>query len=333
MLQTKKISFFFQTVFWIFFLTSMFGVHTCLAQSDFLSSQYMNSQLMINPAYTGVRNSLSINVLSRQQWLGVKDAPTTYLLSAQSPLNKKMASIGGSILNYQSGPFQQNELTMNYSYLLRINSQMFLSLGLSAKLNHYNVGLSSLTVIEGNDPSFTQDVENEFSPNFGAGAFLYSSHFFWGVSVPQILVNKFKNEGIALIQTRSFYLTSGYTFGLGKDFFIKPSFLARFRQESSSVIDANMQLKYKNLFWIGASYRINSSMIALLNIQLSKALGICYSYDFPTNDKTLGVSSHEISLTIDIDKFLKRNRNRLFKKKGKAAKGEDDEKMRSIRYF
>ena len=89
-------------LFGVFVFTSLFGVQNSVGQSDFLSSQYMNSQLMINPAYAGVRNALNVNVLSRQQWMGLKDAPSTYTISAHTPFNRSMANIGGSLLHYQS---------------------------------------------------------------------------------------------------------------------------------------------------------------------------------------------------------------------------------------
>ncbi|MBK3517777.1 PorP/SprF family type IX secretion system membrane protein [Carboxylicivirga marina] len=306
------------------------------AQSDMLSSQYMNSQLLINPAYAGVRNSFSVNILSRQQWMGIKDAPTTYAVNVHSPLNKRMASIGGSLINYQSGPLQHNEVTAVYSYLIRINHNMFLSMGLSAKLNHYNIGLSSLDVIEDNDPSFAQNLENGLKPNFGTGVFLYSPQFYFGVSMPQVLNNELSNEetgGATYIQYRSIYLASGYAFGLNKNVFFKPSFLARIRSEASHVFDINLQMLYKNLFWIGASYRTNSTMAALFNIQVSRSLGFCYSYDFSIGERTnFGVGSHEVSLIIDSNSFIKRNRDRRFNRK-KVTKKQEDKAVQSIRYF
>jgi len=322
-------------------LLSFFSVQTCFGQGDFLSSQYMNSQLVINPAYAGVRNSLNVTVLSRQQWMGIENAPTSYLLSAHSPLNDRMASIGGSFLNSQNGPIQHNELTMVYSYLIKVSDRMFLSLGLSARLNHHNVNLNTLTVINESDPIFAQNIENSFTPNFGVGTFLYSPKFYLGVSMPQGLVNELKSEesegGVAFLQQRSFYLTSGYAINIGKSAYIRPSFLARYRQEASSLIDANLTLQFKN-FWVGGSYRTDQTMAALINVQVTKNVSVCYSYDFPAStETTLGVGSHEVSLLFDTNQFLKRNRDRRFGRKKKATKNTEEEddgkRVHSIRHF
>ena len=318
-------------------MLSLLGVPVgVFAQADMLSSQYMNSQLMINPAYAGVRNSFSVNVLSRQQWMGIKDAPTAYAINVHSPLNKRMASLGGSVLHYQNGPVQNSELTAVYSYLIRLNHNMFLSLGLSAKISHFNIGMSSLEVIEDNDPSFAQNIENSLKPNFGAGAFVYSPHFYFGVSMPQILnteLSQDETNGAVLEVYRTAYVTSGYAFGVSKNVFLKPSFLARLRTSANHSFDVNLQMMYKNLFWVGASYRNNQTLASLLNVQVSKSLAVCYSYDFSVgSEPSLGVGSHEISLIIDSNSFLKRNRDRRFNRK-KVTKKEENKGVQSIRYF
>ncbi|WP_439184297.1 PorP/SprF family type IX secretion system membrane protein [Carboxylicivirga taeanensis] len=314
----------------------LFAPQALIAQGDMLSSQYMNSQLMINPAYAGVRNAFSINALSRQQWMGVDNAPSTYAVSIHSPLNRKMASLGASVLHYQSGPIQQSELTAAYSYLLRLSHDMFVSLGISAQVNHFNIGLSSLDVIDSDDPSFSQNVENAFKPNFGAGVFLYSPHFYIGLSAPKILKSKLSLEetgGVVLEQFTNAYLAAGYTFSMNNDFYLKPSFLGRLRASASSAFDFNLQMMYRNLFWVGASYRTNSTVAAILNVQLTEKLAIGYSYDFAVGEKVnFGLGSHEVSLTFDSEDLIRRNRHRRFNKK-KVKKKEGNKAVQSIRSF
>lgn len=306
------------------------------AQHDVLSTQYMNSQLLINPAYAGVRNALSVSLLARQQWMGIKDAPSTYSISAHSPLNKKMASIGASIGHYKAGPYQNNQISAIYAYLLRLNNKLLLSMGMNASAHHFNLGLSSLKLIDVDDPGFMNDVENVIKPNFGIGAFLYGEQFYVGLSVPQILTYDLSEETNGrLVQqiTRSYYFSSGYAFNVDKDVFLKPSFMMRYRPDQSSTTDINLQLLWKSKFWIGASYRLNQSMAGLFNLQLGKSMSVAYAYEFPFNkETTIGKGSHEMILTFDIYGPIRRNKNRLFRKK-KSTKKDDDKAVQSIRYF
>ncbi len=63
---------------------------SCLyAQQDALFSQYMFNKLVINPAYTGTRDALSIALVGRQQWVGMDGAPKTVTFTIHSPYGMK----------------------------------------------------------------------------------------------------------------------------------------------------------------------------------------------------------------------------------------------------
>jgi type IX secretion system PorP/SprF family membrane protein len=51
-------------------------------------SQYMMNAFLLNPAVAGHEGYTAINVTGREQWLGMKDAPGTYAVSAQTRLLK-----------------------------------------------------------------------------------------------------------------------------------------------------------------------------------------------------------------------------------------------------
>ncbi len=304
-------------------------------QSDPLSTQYMNSQLRLNPAYTGVRNAFSVNVLARQQWMGIEGAPVTYMASVHSPLNKSKASLGALVMVDQAGPLQTNHFSAYYSYLVRLNHQTFLSAGLSVSLYNHSFKTSDIDVVDEGDPSLTGGIQNPFTPNFGVGTFIYSPNFYIGLSVPYILTTALKSEVDQQVISqleRHYYVSGGYGVGMGKDFYLKPSFLWRFRSQGDHLLDLNAQVMYKELFWIGASWRMDQSVAVLANFQLTKDWGVCYSYDMPIgNVPTHFQGAHEITLTIDSDHFLRRNKDRQFLKK--KVKNDEEGGIRSIRYF
>jgi type IX secretion system PorP/SprF family membrane protein len=305
------------------------------AQEGYLSTQYMNNQLLINPAYAGVRNAFHINALVRQQWLGVEGAPTTYALSVHSPINKRMMSLGATLKSYQAGPVMQNQLSAVYSHLVRINHQFFVSMGLNASVYHHNVGLSSMDLIHEQDPSFMSPVEDAIHPNFGGGLFLYSPNMYFGLSALDLMeINAKTDASKALLkqQVRSFYATAGYGFSVNESFYLKPSFLIRHRSNLGTLLDINSQVFYKELFWLGVSYRINQTVASMLSLQLGKGWSLCYSYDFSTNWSAINQhGSHELTISIDSQGFIKRNKDRQFRKK--KVETTEEGAMRSIRYF
>ncbi|MFT4849690.1 MAG: type IX secretion system PorP/SprF family membrane protein, partial [Sediminicola sp.] len=48
------------------------------AQQDPQYTQYMYNMNVVNPAYAGSKESLSITALYRNQWAGFDDAPVTF---------------------------------------------------------------------------------------------------------------------------------------------------------------------------------------------------------------------------------------------------------------
>ena len=51
-------------------------------------SQYMMNSYLLNPAVAGHEGYTSLNLVAREQWIGLKDAPSTYAFSVQTRLLK-----------------------------------------------------------------------------------------------------------------------------------------------------------------------------------------------------------------------------------------------------
>jgi type IX secretion system PorP/SprF family membrane protein len=60
-----------------------------LAQQDPHYTQYMYNMSVINPAYAGSKENLSMGLLYRKQWVGIEDAPTTGTFFGHSKVGKK----------------------------------------------------------------------------------------------------------------------------------------------------------------------------------------------------------------------------------------------------
>jgi hypothetical protein len=57
-------------------------------------SQYLQNGLMINPAYTGSRGSLSGVLSYRMQWMGTKGSPVIQSVSLHTPLKNDKVALG-----------------------------------------------------------------------------------------------------------------------------------------------------------------------------------------------------------------------------------------------
>ncbi|MBN2165592.1 MAG: type IX secretion system membrane protein PorP/SprF [Marinilabiliaceae bacterium] len=300
-------------------------------QIDQLSTQYMNNYLLINPAYTGMHNALATTMSARHQWLGIDGAPKSYILSIHSPINKSYTSIGGLIKRYEQGPVQINKADFTYSYLVKFKAPVMLSLGLSAGATQTAINLTGLSTVYGNDPYLMENYSNAVKPNFGFGAFLYTPTLYLGLSIPELLELNYKNENNNIYSNkRAYYLSGGYTHKIDRKWSFKPSFLIRYSTLGTLTSDISGVLHYKSLYCAGLLYRTNQTAAALIHLNLTENLGICYSYEMSVNPTVYYQnSSHEISITYDIYSFYKRSKHRRFSKKSP----EIEEGMKSMRYF
>jgi type IX secretion system PorP/SprF family membrane protein len=97
------------------------------AQQLPMFTHYMNNTLMVNPAYAGSRDALTITTLHRSQWVDFKGAPITQTLSMHSPLRNEHIGVGLSILNDKIGPTNNTSIFVDYAYIMKLTEKSKLS--------------------------------------------------------------------------------------------------------------------------------------------------------------------------------------------------------------
>ena len=284
------------------------------AQQDPQYTQYMYNMNVVNPAYAGSKESLSITALYRNQWAGFDDAPVTFTFSAHSPISDKIG-LGLSAIKDELGPVSETNVFADFSYTIEVGASMKLALGLKAGFTFHSVGLVDLSLQDPGDPFFSQDINNTY-PNIGAGAFLYGDKFYVGLSVPNLLQSVHLDENGIMYgsETNHFFGTAGDVFQVSDNFKLKPSVMVKTAFDSPVSYDVNLNALYLEKFELGVSYRLDDSFSGLVGFQVTPNIRVGYAYDYITSEiKTVADASHEVILTFDL----------FFKKRT----------MRSPRYF
>jgi type IX secretion system PorP/SprF family membrane protein len=284
------------------------------AQQDPQYTQYMYNMNVVNPAYAGSKEGLSITALYRNQWAGFDDAPVTFTFSAHSPISDKIG-LGLSAIKDELGPVSETNVFADFSYTIDVGPSTKLALGIKAGFSFHDVGLVDLSLQDPGDPFFSQDINNTY-PNIGAGAFLYGDKFYVGLSVPNLLTSVHLDEnGIKYgSETNHFFGTAGYVFQVSDNLKLKPSVMVKTAFDSPISYDANINALFFEKFELGASYRLDDSFSGLVGFQVNPNIRIGYAYDHITSEiNTVAGASHEVILTFDL----------FFKKRT----------MRSPRYF
>lgn len=282
----------------------MLTCYSGFAQQDAQYTQYMYNTININPAYAGSRGVMSIFGLHRTQWVGLDGAPVTNAVSISTPLNNSNLGLGVSLVNDRIGPTVDNAISVDMSYTLKTSETLKLSFGIKATANLFNLDVNQLNPTNANDPSL-QNLNNEFSPNFGAGAYLHSDKFYLGLSVPNFLEDtKYSDNSVSVFKERmNFYAIGGYVFDISPSLKFKPAFLTKVVTGSPLQVDLSGNFLFFEKLTLGVAYRWDAAVSGLAGFQVSDGLYIGYGYDLETTKlKNYNSGSHEIFLRFELFK-------------------------------
>lgn len=278
------------------------------AQQLPLYTNYLLNNYAYNPAVAGSKPHAVVNLNYRNQWVGFKDAPKTYLVSLHSSVGKlKKVGVGVLINSDNSGLLGKTTGQLTFAYHLKLNSTYKLGFGLSAGMVQYRIKLYDANTADAGDELLTGNLlsNNVFDSN--AGLYLYSDKLFFGVSGYQFLGNKITWKDSKSTLTPHIYATIGYKIKASSKLTIEPSALLKFNNPLPLQPEFSVRGIYKNLFWIGGSYRLNDAASALFGVILKDKITIAYSYDYSISKiRTYTSDTHEISFTYQFIKKKKK---------------------------
>lgn len=286
--------------FGLFFLS---GIHSIHAQQDPQYTQYMYNTINVNPAYAGSRGVMSIFGLHRTQWVGLDGAPKTIAASMHTPLGQSKLGLGVSFVNDRIGAMDENNISIDLSYTIDLKDDLKLSFGVKGTANLLNIDYTKLNIYNPGDVMFRENLENQFSPNIGAGLYLHSDKSYLGLSVPNFLETDRYDDNVfsTAKQRMNFYLIGGHVFDLSPSLKFKPAFLAKAVSGAPLQVDLTANFMFVEKFVLGAAYRWDAAISALVGFQVSDGLFVGYSYDAETTKlSNYNSGSHEIFLRFEL---------------------------------
>jgi type IX secretion system PorP/SprF family membrane protein len=287
----------------ILLILLLFTAFTGFGQQDAQYTQYMYNTININPAYAGSRGAMSIFAMHRTQWVGLDGAPVTNVASINTPLNNNNLGLGISFINDRIGPTNENTISADFSYTIPMSETLKLSFGIKATANLFNLDISKLNPSQP-DPSI-QNIDNEFSPNIGAGLYLHSDKGYVGISIPNFIEsNRYDDNEVAIFKEKiNYYLIGGYVFDLNNTVKFKPAVLTKMVIGAPLQVDVSGNFMFSEKFVVGVAYRWSAALSAMVGFQVSDGMYIGYGYDRETTRlNNYNSGSHEIFLRYEIFK-------------------------------
>jgi type IX secretion system PorP/SprF family membrane protein len=299
-------------------------------------SQYVQNPFILNPAAAGIYDYTDINLSMRRQWAGISNAPNSYYASVNARLTKQNSApsyqptlrmsmsdkpkenaaspmptagklrhgLGGYIAQQGYGAFKRLSGNISYALHVPLGKKFYGSLGLGLGASNLAFDQSLVQMTDAVDNTYANFIAGGTSSTFldlNAGIWIYSDNLFFGYSTNQLLGDKVAfgdNLGQAELQVHHF-ATAGYKIQAGDNMTLTPSFMLKLMSPSPASLDVNLKAEFKEMFWLGVSYRHTDAIAGMLGLTLNNRLKVGYSYDYTLSTlNNYSSGSHEIVLGV-----------------------------------
>lgn len=298
------------------------------AQAEAQLTQYWAVPTYYNPAAAGASDFVRIRGGAKLQWLGITNAPKSFLLLADSPFQIGKQRIGAGVEFSQTslGLFSNLQASLQLAYKLKL-FKGFLSIGVQA--GYYDTKFKGSEIYipddddyhEGNDTSLpSQDLAGS-AFDFSAGIHFSHKYFSIGIGALHILepTVSLKVEGSQSSDSheyetrlqRNFYFAADGNIPLKNTLFsLQPSLLVR-TDFSGFSAEATARATFNRFITFGLGYRWKEAISIMAGAEF-KNIFIGYAYDYPLwaiNKASSG--SHEliIGYKLKLD-FSGKNKNK-----------------------
>ncbi len=297
-------------------------------------TQYILNNYVLNPAISGIENYTDVKLSSRNQWVGIDGAPSTFYATVHAPIGKPdfrttatsfdmkgenprgkqywteyqtapaHHGIGMTMMNYRTGYINRFSINATYAYHLPLGLRTTLAAGFGAGVSNTNVDRSKITLANPIDPAIgsgTGEIRKT-RPELNVGLWLYGADYFVGLSAQQVIPTDFNLVDNSLYKSTTvphLIATAGYRFFLSDDITLLPSVMTRYIASMPMALDVNLKAQYRDRLWIGGSFRRSEGFAGMAGVNVSQSFNVSYSYDLNNSRYLLGTmhrGSHEIVL-------------------------------------
>ena len=277
--------------------------------SDYLS----DNVYLVHPSAAGIGNTGKLRFTARQQWAGVKDAPTLQTISYHNRFREK-AALGFILFNDSNGFHSQKGIQGTFAYHLDLNR--------ASVFNQLSFGLS-LTAVQNQvdqtqffgDPTIAQIIRSDGYFNADFSVAYHRKGFSSYLTVKNLLLSAKNNlnNNLEPLDLRNYILSLGYYFGDKQSFQFEPSLMIQLRESTGErIIDFNLKA-YKDFnkaqLWGALSYRkgFDAKPIEDL-VYITPIIGLnynkwmfSYTYTRQMNDIVLtDLGFHQVSIGVNL---------------------------------
>lgn len=321
-------------LFQLIILSFIFGASQ--AQQVPMYSQYVMNGFLINPSFAGRDGYTSITLTTREQWVGLDQAPATYAASFQTrvlknsyiskatsvrrkivkPTKGGKVGVGGYIFNDNNGIMRRTGFQAAYAYHIALGQEEGVpnDLAFGLALTAYQFAINTDNLIYNKDDPFLNTYDRSvFIPDFNFGASYTTPRYYVGFAMTNLLRGSLLFTGTSGTKRNElghYFLTGGMKFPLNSDWTLEPSaFLKSSDMVFKSVqMDLTTRVYFKEDYWAGISWRTSDAIILLLGLHYDRFY-FGYAVDLTLTDiRKQSFGTHELTLTVKFGESARRYR-------------------------
>lgn len=312
-------------------LAAMLAAPHAHGQTDAQFTQYYEARTFYNPGAIGSVDSLRIRAGSRMQWVGIDNAPVSFIGMADMPvkLGKKRIGVGALVDTESMGLYNSLNLGLQAAYKFRKFGGEF-SAGVTIGMYDQKFKGSEAFIPDGDDYHQgaddaipTRDIHGT-ALDLAAGLWYRHPKFWAGLSCTHLtsptVTMRSETEGSTSSSdayeyefqaARTLYFMGGCNIRLKNTLFeLMPSVLVK-SDLTFTTGEATLRARYNGFMLFGLGYRWDDAVYATLGVEL-KNFYVGYAYDYSTSAIAKATSgSHEVFLgyTMKLD-LSDKNKNK-----------------------
>lgn len=280
-------------------------------QVDAQLSQYWAMPTYYNAGASGSTDYLRINAGARLQWLGIENAPQSFMGQVDMPLNflGKRIGVGAGLQSETMGLFSNLNIDVQLSYKIKLLKG---ELSIGAEVGYFEQKFKGSEVIVPDDDDYhdsndqgipTQDLKGG-TVDLSAGIY-YTHKYFWvGVSGLHLLEPRVKmslegsestaSQEYESLVPRTLYFMGGSNIPLKNTLFeLQPSLMVK-TDFSMFTAEITARALYNKFLSFGVGYRWNDAVMIMAGAEF-KNFFVGYAYDYPLSAIAKASSgSHEL---------------------------------------
>jgi type IX secretion system PorP/SprF family membrane protein len=284
----------------VYLSVMLFITATLSAQQFPFMEGYNVNPFSLSPAFAGIHNSKTLFLDYRSDWSGLEGGPTTYQLSYNTSLYKKVG-VGARFIYDKTDIFKQTLILGTYTYEIKLAGKHYINLGLSAGFYKNSIDLAKYF----NNPDFVNDqalisgVEKSKIKFVSDISLLYRiGNFESGVLFSNLMFGsaKYNNLEVSYKPFKNYLLHAGYNFQVTDRWDMKPFILWRAGEHTPGMVEMAASVTYNKRVWATALYRTAGIWGLGAGAELFEGVLVNYSYNMSTGVALNIFGSHQVTL-------------------------------------